>query len=79
MPCYLNCDLRDLLLAKEDKVTRLQQVMKWVDDLYQQEPHRRNEIIAKKSVVCNLLNQTLAEAGELVYKLARGCDICNDH
>ena len=50
MPCYPNCDIRDLLLAKEDKVTRLQQVMKWVDDLYQQEPHRRNEIIAKKSV-----------------------------
>ena len=33
MPCYPNCDLRDLLLAKEDK-TKLQQVMRWVDDLY---------------------------------------------
>ena len=79
MPCYPNCDLRDLLCAKEDKVSRLQQVMRWVDDLYQQEPHRRNEIIAKKSVVCDLLNQTLAKAGELVYKLAQGCEICNAH
>ena len=79
MPCYPNCDLRDLLRAKEDRVSRLQQVMRWVDDLYQQEPHRRNKVIAKKSVVCNLLNQTLAEAGELVYKLAHGCEICNAH
>ena len=61
------------------KVSRLQQVMRWVDDLYQQEPHRRNEIIAKKSIVCDLLNQTLAEAGELVYKLAQGYEICNAH
>ena len=61
------------------KVSRLQQVMRWVDDLYQQEPHRRNEIIAKKLVVCDLLNQTLAEAGELVYKLAQGYEICNAH
>ena len=71
--------MRDLLLAKEDKVTKLQQVKRWVDDLYQQEPHRRNKIIAKKAVVCNMLNQTLAKAGELVYKLSRGCDICNTH
>ena len=79
MPCYPNCDLRDLLRAKEDKVSGLQQVMRWVNDLYQQEPHQRNEVIAKKSVVCNLLNQTLAEPGELVYKLAQGCEICNAH
>ena len=40
--------------------------MMWVEDLYQQEPHRRDEIVAKKSVVCDMLNQTLAEAGELI-------------
>ena len=77
MPCYANCDLRDLLLAKEEKISRLQQVKRWVDALYRQEPHRRNEIIAKKSVVSNQIVQALAEAGVLVHRLANGCDICN--
>ena len=53
--------------------------MHWVDALYHQEPHRRNEIIVKKSVVSNQIDQTHAEAGELVYRLASGCDICNAH
>ena len=53
--------------------------MRWVEDLYQQEPHRRDKIIAKKLVMCDMLNQTLAEAGELVYKLAQGCEICNSN
>ena len=47
--------------------------------LYQSEPHRRRKVIAKKSVICNMLNQTLATAGELIYKLAQGCEICNAH
>ena len=46
--CYPNCDLRDLLRAKEDTVNKLQQVMRWCEDLYQSEPHRRQEVIAKK-------------------------------
>ena len=58
---YPNCDLRDLLRAKEDKVSRLPQVMKWCEDLYQSEPHRHHEVVAKKSVVSNIMNQTLAE------------------
>ena len=53
--------------------------MRWVDDLHQQEPHRRNKIIVKKSVVSNMIDQTQAEAGELVYKVASRCDICNAH
>ena len=61
MPCHANCDLRDLLLAKEEKTSRLQQVKCWVDALYRQEPHRRNEIIAKKSIVTNQIVQALAE------------------
>ena len=79
MPSYANCDLRDLLLAKEEKISRLQQVKRWVDALYCQEPHRRNEIIVKKSVVSNQIDQAQAKAGELVYRLASGCDICNAH
>ena len=42
-------------------------------------PTDETKIIAKKSVVCNMPNQTLAEAGELVYKLAQGCEIGNAH
>ena len=79
MPCYANCDLRDLLLAKEEKISRLQQVKRWVDALYRQEPHQWNKIIAKKSVVSNQILQALAEAGVLVHRLANGCDICNAH
>ena len=79
MPCYANCDLRVLLLAKENKISRLQQVKHWVDALYCQEPHRRNDVTIKKSVVYNLIDQAQAEAGELVYQLANGCNTCNAH
>ena len=77
MPCYANWDLWVLLLAKEEKISRLQQVKRWVDALYRQEPHRWNEVIFKKSVVSNQIDQ--AQAGELVYRLANGCNICNAH
>ena len=77
MPYYANCDLRDLLFAKEVKISRLQQVKRWVDALYHQNPHWRNEIILKKLVVSNQIVQALAEAGVLVHRLANGCDICN--
>ena len=42
-------------------MSRLPQVMKWCEDLYQSEPHRHHEVVAKKSVVSNIMNQTLAE------------------
>ena len=47
--------------------------------LYHQEPHRRNEVTLKKSVVSNQIDQAQAEAGELVYLLANGCNTCNAH
>ena len=77
--CYPNCDLRDLLRAKEDTVNKLQQVMRWCEDLYQSEPHRRQEVIAKKSIVCNMTNQTLAWARDLIYRLGQGCEMCHAH
>ena len=67
MPCQANCNLRVLLLAKEEKISRLQQVKRWVDALYRQEPHRRNEIIVKKTVISNQTVQALAEARVLVH------------
>ena len=78
MPCRADCELRQLLLIKEEKVGNLQQAIRWVDDLGRQEPHRRAEVEAKKAIVNTKLVQTLAEVGVLVNKLANGCYLCND-
>ena len=78
MPCKLYCELRQLLLIKEEKIGNLQQAIRWVDDLGRQEPHRRAEVEAKKAIVNTKLVETLAEVGVLVNKLARGCYLCND-
>ena len=79
MPCHTDCYLRNTLLAKEMKISKLQQVDRWVEALYRQELHRRNEIIVKKAVVMNQIEAIQAEAGELVTKLAQGCASCNAH
>ena len=78
MPCRPNCDLRQLLLAKEDRLSKLHQIKRWVDDLGRQEPPQQEEIKAKREVVTTKIVQTLAEAGVLVNKLANGCSICNE-
>ena len=79
MPCRANCDLRALLLAKEEKITRLQQVARWVNQLQQQEPHRLEETLAKKNVVQTQTVQALAEVGLLVHRLANGCNLCKNN
>ena len=78
MPCRADCELRQLLLIKEEKVGNLQQAIRWVDDLGRQEPHRYAEVEAKRNIVTTKLVQTLAEVGVLVNKLASGCYLCND-
>ena len=78
MPRKANCNLRVLLLAKEEKISRLQQVSCRVDALYHQEPHQRVVTEAKKNIVSNDIVQALAEAGVLVHRLARGCHLCNE-
>ena len=77
MPCKTDCEQRQLLLVKEDKIAKLQQAMKWVNDLGNQEPHRREEVKTKLEVVNTEIVKTMAEAGLLVNKLARGCRLCN--
>ena len=77
MPCKANCNLRVLLLAKEEKISRLQQVSCWVDALYHQEPHQRVATEAKKNIVSNDIVQSLTKAGVLVHHLASGCNLCN--
>ena len=78
MPCKVDCEQRQLLLVKEDRIAKLQQAMKWVNDLGNQEPHRREEIQTKLEIVNNEIVKSMAEAGLLVNKLARGCRLCND-
>ena len=77
MPCKADCEQRQLLLVKEDKIAKLQQVMKWVNDLGNQEPHRHEEVKTKLGVVNSEIVKTMSEAGLLVNKLARGCRLCN--
>ena len=66
MPCNFDCQLRDTFIAKELKISRLQQVDRWVDALYHQESHRRNKIIVKKAIVANQIDKLQEEAGALV-------------
>ena len=35
------------------------------------EPHRYQEVVAKKAIVNNMINQTLAEAGDLIYQITQ--------
>ena len=78
MPCRADCNLRKDLLAKEDRIAKLHQTKRWVDDLGRQEPNRREEVKTKQDIVIAKLVQTLAEAGVLVNKLAGGCHTCNN-
>ena len=72
-PCRADCNKRRELLDAEDRIARLQQVKRWVNDLERQEPHCHQECQAKEQIVVTKLVQTLAEAGVLVNKLAAGC------
>ena len=78
MPCRADCNLRRDLLAKEERIARLHQTKRWVDELGRQEPHRHQEVKTKQEIVIAKLVQTLAETGVLVNKLAAGCRNCND-
>ena len=77
MPCNANCEQRLLLLVKEKKITKLEQVIKWTTELGVQEPCRAEEVKTKLAVVNYEIVNTMAEAGILVNKLARGCRLCN--
>ena len=78
MPCRADCNLRRVLLAKEERIARLHQTKGWVDELGRQEPHRQQEVKTKQDIVTAKLVQTLAETGVLVNKLAAGCRNCNN-
>mgnify|MGYP000476721355 CR=1 FL=1 len=77
MTCKSNCEQRQLLLIKEEKIAKLRKVMEWVNDLGIQEPFRKEEIKAKLEVVNTKIIKTMAESGLIVNKLSRGCRLCN--
>ena len=78
MPCKQYCELRQLILIKEDKIGNLQQALGWVDELGRQEPHRGAEVAAKRQIINNKIAETLAEVGILVNIIAHGCDLCQE-
>ena len=78
MPCKQYCELRQLILIKEDRIDNLQQALRWVDELGRQEPHRGAEVVAKRLIVNIKIVETLAEVGILVNTVAHGCDLCNE-
>ena len=78
MPCKEYCELRQLILIKEDKIGNLQQALRWVDELGRQEPHRGAEVVAKRQIVNNKLVETLAEIEILANTISHGCDLCNE-
>ena len=78
MPCKQYCELRQLILIKEERIENLQQALRWVDELGRQEPHRGAEVVAKRQIVNNKLVETLAEIEILVNTVTHGCDLCNE-
>ena len=78
MPCKQYCELRLLTQMKEDKIRNLQQALGWVDELGYQEPHRGEEVAAKRNIINNKIAETRAEVGILVNLIALGCDLCQE-
>ncbi len=61
MPCTQNCNNRNPLVKKEEKLEKLNQTKNWLAELNRQEPWRRPEVIEKTRVVDNMLATTMAE------------------
>ena len=60
--CLYSCELRDLLRSKESKVNKLKQVLNNLDDLHYFQPHRHGEVETKKSIVNEMIENSLTEA-----------------
>ena len=75
--CYQNCDLRDQLRARETKINKLKQVLSDLDDLCSNEPHRYQEVLTKMAIVKEMIEKTLAEARDVIFQIAHGCEVCH--
>ena len=74
-PCRTYCDLRDLLLAKENKINKLKQTINDLDDLCYHQPFRHHEVETKM----NIVNATTNKAYQLIQQIALWCEVCHPH
>ena len=60
--CLNTCELRDQLRSKETKINKLKRVLDHLESLESLEPHRRQKVEIKNSVINELIEKTLTEA-----------------
>ena len=75
--CLYSCELREQLRNKESKVNKLKEVLNDLDDLEYFQPHRHQEVVTKKSIVNEMIENALSEARQLIVRIAHGCEKCN--
>ena len=75
--CLYSCELQEQLRNKESKVNKLKEVINDLDDLEYFQPHRHQEVETKKSIVNEMIENTLSEARQLIVRIAHGCKKCN--
>ena len=68
-----SCELQEKLRNKESKVNKLKEVLNDLDDLEYFQLHRHQEVETKKSIVNEMIENTLSEARQLIVRLAHGC------
>ena len=76
MPCCCG-DPQNLLRIKESKITKLKQVNDDLDDLCYHKPARQQEVEAKMSIVNKMIQDTLAEAHQLILHIEHGWEVCH--
>jgi len=75
--CQQSCNNRILLLEKEEKLAKQNQIKTWLKELVRQEPGRKIEVMKKTEIVDQMIVKTMSESGLLVNKIARGCQVCS--
>ena len=78
-PCRTYCDLRDLLLAKENKINKLKQTINDLDDLCYHQPFCHHEVETKMAIINTMIQTTTNEAYQLIQQIANGCEVCQPH
>ena len=76
-PVLLATESPSLLRIKENNITKLKQVNDDLDDLCYHEPSRHREVEAKMSIVNKMIQEKLADARQLILRIAQGCDLCH--
>ena len=69
-PVLLATESPSLLRIKENNITKLKQVNDDLDDLCYHEPSRHREVEAKMSIVNKMIQDKLADARQLILRIA---------